>query len=116
MVKLRLRRTGKKKQPSYRLVAIHSTSPRDGKFIEELGHYNPCSEPKIVSFNGEKIREWIKNGAQPSERVKKLLETNGILKQEAGKETVTSDTNKHSKSKTEKFLDGLDAEDKGKRS
>jgi small subunit ribosomal protein S16 len=76
-VKLRLTRVGKTKQPQYRIVAADSRSPRDGRFIEILGHYNPRSEPSIVSVDNEKAVKWLQEGAQPSDRVRKLLEISG---------------------------------------
>lgn len=76
-VKLRLTRVGKTKQPQYRIVAADSRSPRDGRFIEILGHYNPRSEPSIVSVDNEKALKWLREGAQPSDRVRKLLEISG---------------------------------------
>ncbi len=78
MVKLRLRRVGKKKQPSYRLVAAYSRSPRDGSFLETLGFYNPLTEPPVISFNEELVLEWLKKGAQPTDIVQKLLFRCGI--------------------------------------
>lgn len=78
MVTLRLRRTGKKKQPSYRLVAAEKTSPRDGRFIELLGYYNPRTEPPVVEFKEEKVIDWLRKGAQPSDTVKRLLKNAGI--------------------------------------
>lgn len=86
MVKLRLTRVGKKKQPSYRLVAANSRSPRDGRFIEILGHYNPLTDPPTVVFKEEKILEWLKKGAQPTEAVKQLLITGGLWQRHTGKE------------------------------
>jgi len=80
MVRLKFRRHGKKKQPTYRLVAADSRSPRDGRFIEILGHYNPRTEPPTVVLKDEKIVTWLKNGAQPTESVRQVLETVGILK------------------------------------
>ncbi|MFP4521383.1 MAG: 30S ribosomal protein S16 [Fibrobacterota bacterium] len=77
-VKLRLKRTGRKKIATYRLVATDSRSPRDGRFIEELGHYNPNSKPAAVSFNEENIYKWLKNGAQPSDTVRSILQREGI--------------------------------------
>jgi len=77
MVSLRLRRMGKKKQPTYRLVAAEKTAPRDGAFIELLGHYNPRTEPATVEFAEEKVLEWLRKGAQPSPTVKRLLEKSG---------------------------------------
>jgi small subunit ribosomal protein S16 len=76
-VKLRLTRVGKTKQPQYRIVAADSRSPRDGRFIEILGHYNPRSEPSVVNLDNDKLVEWLKKGAQPTERVRKLLEISG---------------------------------------
>ena len=76
-VKLRLMRVGKTKQPSYRLVAADSRSPRDGRFIEILGQYNPRNEPSVVNIDNEKVVKWLRQGAQPTERVQKLLEISG---------------------------------------
>ncbi len=73
-VKLRLMRMGKKKQPTYRVVAADGRSPRDGRFIEILGHYDPRQEPSVVKIDTAKADEWIAKGAQPTERVAKLLE------------------------------------------
>lgn len=70
-------RVGKKKQPSYRVVAADARSPRDGRFIEILGTYNPRSEPSEISIDNAKAVHWLNHGAQPSERVKKLLEVSG---------------------------------------
>ena len=76
-VKLRLTRIGKTKQPQYRIVATDSRSPRDGRFIEIVGHYNPRQEPSTLTVNNEKAVKWLRDGAQPTERVKKLLEISG---------------------------------------
>lgn len=70
-------RVGKKKQPSYRVVAADARSPRDGRFIEIVGTYNPRSEPSEISIDNAKAVHWLNHGAQPSERVKKLLEVSG---------------------------------------
>ncbi len=78
MLKIRLRRTGAKKQPSYRVVVAQATAPRDGTFIEVLGHYNPLTDPATFKVNEERTREWLRNGAQPTERVAKLLQKSGI--------------------------------------
>ncbi|MDO5015770.1 MAG: 30S ribosomal protein S16 [Eubacteriales bacterium] len=72
-VKIRLKRTGKKKQPHYRVVIADSRSPRDGRFIEEIGYYNPRVEPAEVRIDLEKANDWISKGAQPTETVRKLL-------------------------------------------
>ena len=76
-VRLRLMRVGKKKQPSYRVVAADARSPRDGRFIEIVGTYNPRSEPSEISIDNAKAVHWLNHGAQPSDRVKKLLEVSG---------------------------------------
>ncbi len=78
-VKIRLRRMGMKKNPFYRVVVADSRSPRDGKFIEELGTYNPLVDPAEFKVDAERAKTWIKNGAQPTETVKALLKKNGIL-------------------------------------
>lgn len=80
MVRLKLRRQGKKKQPTYRLVAADSHSPRDGRFIEILGHYNPRTEPATLVLKEERIMEWLRQGAQPTESVRQLLQTAGIMR------------------------------------
>lgn len=73
-VKLRLTRVGKTKQPQYRIVAADARSPRDGRFIEILGHYNPRTEPSTLKLDTAKVDKWIADGAQPTERVAKLIE------------------------------------------
>ncbi len=79
MVKIRLRRMGAKKAPFYRIVVADSRFPRDGRFIEELGTYDPLSEPVTVKVNGNRAKEWIQNGAQPTDTVKRLLKTAGVI-------------------------------------
>jgi small subunit ribosomal protein S16 len=79
MVKIRLRRVGAKKAPYYRVVVADSRYPRDGRFIEEIGTYNPMVEPSAINIDGEKALAWIKNGAQPTDTVKVLLKKAGIL-------------------------------------
>ena len=76
-VKLRLTRVGKTKQPQYRIVAADSRSPRDGRFIQIVGTYNPRTEPSTVTVDNAKAVKWLMDGAQPTERVKKLLEVCG---------------------------------------
>ena len=76
--KIRLRRMGAKKAPFYRVVVADSRSPRDGRFIEEIGYYNPISEPAEININEEKVLKWLQTGAEPSETVKQLLKTTGI--------------------------------------
>ena len=78
-VKIRLRRMGAKKAPFYRIVVADSRSPRDGRFIEELGYYNPLAEPVQVKVDVERAKAWIKNGAQPSDTVRALLKKNGAF-------------------------------------
>jgi len=77
-VKIRLKRMGAKKAPFYRLVVADSRTPRDGRFIEEIGYYNPISKPAQVQINSEKAIEWLKRGAQPSDTVRTLFKKNGI--------------------------------------
>ena len=80
-VKLRLTRVGKTKQPQYRIVAADARSPRDGRFIEILGHYNPRQEPSLLSVDNDKAVKWLSQGAQPTDRVRKLLEVSGAMEQ-----------------------------------
>jgi small subunit ribosomal protein S16 len=79
MVTIRLRRTGKTKQPSYRVVVTDSRSPRDGRFIEIIGHYNPIRQPKILEIKGDRARYWLSVGAQPSDTVVYLLKKVNVL-------------------------------------
>lgn len=76
-VKLRLTRVGKKKQPQYRVVAADSRAARDGRFIQIIGTYNPRTEPSSISIDSDKAVKWLMDGAQPTDRVKKLLEASG---------------------------------------
>ena len=78
-VKIRLKRMGAKKAPFYRVVVADSHSPRDGRFIEEIGYYNPLTEPADIKIDAEKAKKWISNGAQPTETVKSLLKKSGII-------------------------------------
>jgi small subunit ribosomal protein S16 len=79
-VKIRLKRMGAKKAPFYRIVVADSRCPRDGRFIEEIGYYNPLTEPLTVKVDAEKAEKWMKNGAQPTDTVKKLFIKSGIAK------------------------------------
>jgi len=79
-VKLRLRRTGRKKQPSYRIVVADSRSPRDGKFIEILGQYAPRSGEQALNLDKDRVNYWLDNGAQPTDTVRSLLRKAGVLK------------------------------------
>jgi small subunit ribosomal protein S16 len=79
-VKLRLTRVGSKKNPIYRVVAADSRSPRDGKFIEIVGRYNPQHEPSLIEFDEDRVKHWLDNGAQPTEPVARLLKAKGLGK------------------------------------
>ena len=78
MVRIRLRRVGAKGQPSYRVVAADKESPRDGRFLEILGHYNPRTEPATIHLEEDRIYDWMSKGAQPSDAVKQLFHTTGL--------------------------------------
>ncbi len=78
-VKIRLRRMGQKKAPFYRIVVADSRSPRDGRFIDQVGYYNPMTDPAEVVINAEKATHWIKNGAQPTDTVRALLKKQNII-------------------------------------
>ncbi|WP_283617983.1 30S ribosomal protein S16 [Ligilactobacillus hohenheimensis] len=79
-VKIRLKRMGSKKRPFYRIVVADSRSPRDGRFIESVGTYNPLTEPETVTLEEDQIMSWLNNGAQPSATVKNILSRQGIMK------------------------------------
>ena len=79
MVKMRLRRMGAKKAPFYRVVVADSRYPRDGRFIEEIGYYNPLTEPSEIKIDADLAKKWLANGAQPTETVKALLKKSGIV-------------------------------------
>ena len=79
-VKIRLRRMGQKKAPFYRIIVADSRSPRDGKFIEEIGHYDPTKEPSVIKVDEEAAKKWLNNGAQPTEMVGKIFKVAGIEK------------------------------------
>lgn len=78
MVKMRLKRIGAKKKPFYRIVIADVRSPRDGKFIDQVGTYNPLADPSEIKFDEEKTKDWLKKGVQPTEAVRKLLKISGI--------------------------------------
>lgn len=84
-VKIRLNRMGAKKRPSYRVVVTDSRSPRDGRFIEILGHYNPIVDPVEFVVDKEKAQEWLNNGAQPSDTVRRLFKQAGVISEASGK-------------------------------
>ena len=79
MVKIRLTRTGAKKAPTYRIVVADSRYPRDGRFIEQIGYYNPLTTPAEVKVDADKAKNWMGKGAQPTETVKSLFKKNGII-------------------------------------
>ena len=79
MVKIRLRRMGRRNRPFYRVVVADSRSPRDGKFIDIIGHYDPLTNPATISIDGEKALKWLKDGAQPTDTVRSLLRKLGII-------------------------------------
>ena len=84
-VRIRLTRKGRKKLPSYRVVVADSRMPRDGRFIESLGYYDPKTDPSIIEIDTEKAKEWLAKGAQPSNTVKKLFEITGVLEAPASR-------------------------------
>ena len=79
-VKIRLRRMGAKEAPFYRIIVADSRAPRDGRFIEEVGYYNPMTNPAEIKVDAEKAQKWLDNGAQPTETVKSILTKSGIIK------------------------------------
>jgi small subunit ribosomal protein S16 len=90
LVKIRLKRMGAKKRPFYRLVVADSRSPRDGKFIEEIGYYDPLPNPAKVQIDVDKVHEWMRKGARPSDVARKLLEREGVLQRGAMSRRVVS--------------------------
>lgn len=78
-VKIRLRRMGAKKAPFYRIVVADSRYPRDGRFIEEVGYYDPTKEPSVINIEADKVQKWLKNGAQPTDTVRALLKKQDII-------------------------------------
>ena len=104
-VKIRLMRVGKKKQPTYRVVVADSRSPRDGRFIEILGQYAPRNEPSLVQVNTDRAVHWLREGAQPTEQVAKILEVSGVweaYKAATGKDAVAKPKPKAPKPKKAK--------------
>ena len=79
MVKIRLRRIGAKKAPFYRIIVADARSPRNGRFVEEIGTYDPMKEPAVINVDAEKAKKWLANGAQPTETVKALLVKSGVI-------------------------------------
>lgn len=91
-VKIRLKRMGAKKSPFYRIVVADSRAPRDGRFIEELGYYNPLTEPKTVKVDAEKVNDWVKKGAKPTDTVDRLFKENSVYLSEKSEEIVEEAT------------------------
>jgi small subunit ribosomal protein S16 len=83
MLRIRLRRVGKKKQPSYRIVVADVRAPRDGAIVEQVGHYNPLTDPPTVVVDADKVRHWLGVGAQPSDTVGRILQSQGIVEKAA---------------------------------
>jgi len=90
MVKIRLMRTGKKKRASYRVVVANATSPRDGRIIESIGHYQPRADPSVIVIDNDRAIYWLRQGAQPSPPVRKLLDISGAWGEFSGRPSVTS--------------------------
>ena len=91
MVRLRLRRMGAKKAPFFRVVAADATSPRDGRFIEVLGHYNPTKDPQIIELKEDRVKYWLGVGAQPSDTVRSLFRQKGLLAETQDQDTQPED-------------------------
>ncbi|MDO5300882.1 MAG: 30S ribosomal protein S16 [Tissierellia bacterium] len=89
-VKIRLKRLGTKKRPFYRFVVADVRAPRDGRFIEELGTYNPLTEPKSIRIDAAKVQDWIKKGAKPTTTVDRLLKENGVYDYDGGEDSIIS--------------------------
>ncbi len=107
MVKIRLRRIGSKKKPSYRLVVADSRAPRDGAFIEILGYYNPLTDPETVVIDEEKARHWLEKGAQPTDTAARLLAKAGIIEEsEARKEKMKAGVAAEPKARKKKAKTG----------
>ena len=87
-VKIRLKRIGSKKSPFYRIIVADSRSPRDGRFIEEIGYYNPLTEPKTVKIDNERAQNWLGNGAKPTDSVDKIFKMSGVYEQEEKEEST----------------------------
>ena len=103
VVRIRLRRTGLKGQASYRIVVADARSPRDGRFLENIGHYNPRTEPATVEIDDERARYWLSQGAQPSDAVARMLEKRGVISERKLRYNVPRVTEKAEKAeKTEK--------------
>jgi len=107
MVKIRLRRVGSKKKPSYRLVVADARAPRDGAFINIIGHYNPLTDPETVVIDKEKALNWLKQGAQPTDTAARLLAKAGIIEEpKARKEKIKADITAEPKARKKKAKAG----------
>ena len=116
MVKIRLRRVGAKKKPSYRLVVADSRAPRDGAFIAVIGHYNPLTDPETIVIDEEKARHWLEQGAQPTDTAARLLAKAGIIEEsEARKEKIEAGIVEKSEARKEKIEAGIAAKPKASR-
>ena len=91
MLRIRLRRVGKKKQPSYRIVVADVRAPRDGAIVEQVGHYNPLTDPPTIVVNADKVKHWMGVGAKPSDTVVRILQREGILDKSAVPSTAKAD-------------------------
>ena len=106
-VKLRLMRMGKKKQPTYRIVAADSRSPRDGRFIEVVGTYDPRADPSVIKVDNERAVHWLRHGAQPTERVQKLLQIVGAWDEFKGNAPATPAAATEAPAETEADADAV---------
>ncbi len=104
-VKIRLKRMGTKKVPFFRIVVADSRAPRDGRFIEELGYYNPLTEPKLVKVDNEKALEWINKGAKPSITVERLFKDNGVFDQREEQTEEQAETETETETKIEEQIE-----------
>lgn len=100
-VKIRLKRMGAKKRPFYRFVVADSRAPRDGRFIEEIGYYNPLTEPKTVKVDAERVNYWISVGAKPTDTVNRLFKNNGVYEAKVEKEETVAVTEEVKEEATE---------------
>ena len=108
MVKIRLRRVGSKKKPSYRVVVADARAPRDGAFISIIGHYNPLTDPETVVIDEEKARDWLRQGAQPTATAARLLAKAGIIEEpEARKEKIKAGVAAGPKARKKKAKAGI---------
>jgi len=113
MVKIRLRRVGAKKKPSYRLVVADSRAPSDGAFISIIGHFNPLTDPETIVIDEEKARHWLEQGAQPTDTAARLLAKVGIIEEsEARKEKIKADITAKPKASKKKAKTGVTEEPK----